>query len=77
MQIVFHFTNAYNIEVSHNKPNLILVQMILWVCEFWSILYTRQFHPDHAFESSSTIKVIIILILWDTVTKELRNQFTG
>ena len=41
---------------------------------------------DHAFESSTTIKVITMLILWpssslrkvrDPVTKELRNHFDG
>ena len=42
--------------------------------------------PDHAFESSTTIKVITMRILWpssslwkvrDLVTKDLRNHFDG
>ncbi len=65
--------------------------MIPWVrlefvVEVLRVIGLSPCQPDHAFESSITIKVITMQILWpssslwkvrDPVTKELRNHFDG
>ncbi len=58
----------------------------LFAVEVKRVIRLSPCQPDHAFESSTTIKVIIMKILWpssslgkvrDPVTKELRNHFDG
>ncbi len=54
--------------------------------EVFRVIRLSPYQPDHAFESSTTTKVITMLILWpssslwkvrEPVTKELRNHFAG
>ncbi len=59
---------------------------VIFAVEVLRVIGLSPCQPDHAFESSTAIKVITMQILWpssslwkvhDPVTKELRNHFDG